>query len=459
MNPDPYLFAPNTKINLHGIEFPAEYLFRHLLITGAPGAGKTRLVLLPLLDQILSVFDPAPSGKPSLIIADPKGELHSLLQPLLEKYGRLDDLVILETGASYYNPLSNPFLTQTELVEKLIAFAKNASRSSQADAMQQDSIYWENSMRNLLSALAAVARINPRTPGVFTMDDLSKHWDKLSKYSSRGAMQEWLVTLKEQPNAAARRTLLEYGGLPDVTRACVCTSVSNVLYPWGLEPLKSLVTPKANLHEIDPLSIVDNGKILLISCSGPAYGTSITPLLTALKEHLFASILSRNQIDVVEDGSTRLINQSRPIFVIADEFQSYMSNSHSSGEITALDRLRGFRCGYIAASQNLSSIYSVLNGDMHGRRLLALFSNQLFMNNIDISTADYAFSMLCQTLPLFDDPHVPLPHSLRENLPPPNARYTPGALATLKTGEFWLRLASGTIHRGTSHNLQQKFLL
>lgn len=133
-----------------------------------------------------------------------------------------------------------------------------------------------------------------------------------------------------------------------------------------------------------------------------------------------------------------------------------MSNSHSSGEIAALDRLRGFRCGYIAASQNLSSIYSVLNGDMHGRRLLALFSNQLFMNNIDLTTSDYAFSMLCQNLSIFDDPYVPLPPALRQNLPPRSSRYTPGALATLKTGEFWLRLASGAIHRGSSHHTDFK---
>lgn len=452
MTQDPYLISPNRTIQLHGIEFPAEYLFRHLLITGAPGSGKTRLILLPLIEQILTSFGSAPDEKAAMIFADPKGELQSLLKPLLQRCSRENDLVVLGPEQAFYNPLSNPFLTQAEIVEQLVQWAKQSSRSARGDSMAQESMYWENAMRHLLSALVAIARLNSQVSGVLTLGDVVRIHDSATHINSKHAAVEWLAGFKFQPSPDTRRAINEYGMLPDATRACVQTSVSNVIYPWTLEPLKSLVAPNANRIEVDPLDIIDQGKVLLISCSGPAYGTSITPLLAALKEHFFASILSRSEISVVEGGTSRLINQTRPVFFVADEFQSYMSTSSTTGEVAALDRLRCFRCGYIAATQNLSSIYSTLNSEMHGRRLLALFSNQLFLNNIDLTTADYAFATLNPTLGIFDDPIPPLPPALLKGRPPVPKRYSPGALTTLQTGEFWLRLANGRIHHAHSHH-------
>jgi len=237
-----------------------------------------------------------------------------------------------------------------------------------------------------------------------------------------------------------------------------------VLYFWESEPLKTLVTPNQNLPAIDPFDILHRGKILLVACSGPAFGVSISPLLVSIKEHLFSALLSRDQIEVREpDGTWVLINQKRPFFILADEFQSYVTPSASTGELVALDRLRGFRAGLIAATQNLASLHSVLADDAHATRLISLFSNQIFLANICPYSAKHASHILGQKTKRHVQKEMGnrmAPPSLfrakeRKQMPSGIAssvttsrvpRVDSTTLAAMKTGEFWLRLADGTVH-------------
>ena len=85
----------------------------HTLVVGTTGSGKTTTYINPVI-QILSNT----KGKPSMIIADPKGELYSLHAKSLEKRGY--EIKILDLRNPYcsvrWNPLEKPYLWYQEML-------------------------------------------------------------------------------------------------------------------------------------------------------------------------------------------------------------------------------------------------------------------------------------------------------------------------------------------------------
>lgn len=458
MKTDPYLICPNQTVTLHGIQFPLEYLYRGLLVIGQPGSGKTRCVLMPLIKSILAATGNAPERKASLIVADPKNELAPFMAEALAAVGRADDLIVLKPGAGYYNPLGSPFLVnENEMIEKIVSFAENTRR--QSSSPPRDHAYWENAQRNLLGAIITATRTlyGPR----LSFDLLNQTFREVDRFKTAQDAAGWMSEKNFPP--AAVNGIRDFLKLPhDTTRPSVASCVSNCLYFWQREPLAQLITPSESIPSVNPIDIVHQGKVLVIGCSGPAFGVSITPLLLALKEHFFAALLSRDQIEVTDGEDWKLINQERPVFFVADEFQSYMSANAQTGELTALDRLRGFKTGYIAATQNLASLHSVLGDSTHALRLISLFSNQAFLANICPVTATQA-SHILGTKKVRDrgtQPSMAPPLMFRTGKRfRPKSRDSFGitrteplvaadTLAAMSTGQFWLRLANGKVRHG-----------
>jgi hypothetical protein len=275
--------------------------------------------------------------------------------------------------------------------------------------------------------------------------------------------------LKHHLSETTVNGIRDFLNLPDSsTRPCVATSVSGVLYFWQSEPLKTMIAPQENLPAVDPFEIVHQGKVLLVACANAAFGVSISPLLVALKEHLFSTMLTRNQIEVLSGSDQwQLINQQRPVFFVADEFQSYLTPDASMGELVALDRLRSFKGGYIAATQNLASLDSVLGDSSHSTRLISLFANQVFLANICPHTAKQAEHLL-GTKRITEHQRemgstLAPPLLFRETKPAVRSdggtviestrlgpRVNASTLAAMRTGEFYVRLADGKVHRKTA---------
>jgi hypothetical protein len=460
MKNDPYLISPELSLELHGIQFPLEYLYRHTLMVGQPGSGKTRCVLMPLIRAILATTGTNPDQKAALVVVDPKNELTAFLHNLTREVGREADLIVYKPGSAWYNPLANPFFTEAEAIEKIIVFGNQASHSGAGHAVNE--AYWANAQRSLLSAVVLACR---SFHDEITFPLLNQTFDDVNRLNDASALTEWLKG-REIP-ASALQGFKEFLRLPsETTRPCVSTSVSSILYFWQAEPLRTLITPMDNLPTFDPFDIIDQGKILVIGCASAAFGVSIAPLLLALKEHLFAALLSRDQIDVEEGPNWRPINQQRPVFLIADEFQTYLSPDSTTGELVAMDRLRSAKAGFLAVTQNLASIHSVLRDASHASRLISLFSNQFYLANIcPYSTQQASWLMGTKTkrvVQYSQEPQMapPLPTGHRPSnfrtnpqksgvvVPQQISRVDAATLAKMPTGEFWLRLANGQVIKG-----------
>ena len=139
------------SVELNGIRFPLEYCFRHLLVVGQPGAGKTRCVLMPLLRSILERTGSAPEKKAAMVIFDPKNELGPFIQALAQELGRVDDLIFFRPGSTIYNPLANPFLSEAEIVEKIVLYGENPSRGGGSHSINE--AFWGSAQKSLLGAI------------------------------------------------------------------------------------------------------------------------------------------------------------------------------------------------------------------------------------------------------------------------------------------------------------------
>lgn len=423
---------------------PFEYLFRSVLAVGAPGCGKTRGILMPLLRELLRATGTDPETKVGLVVADPKNEFRPFLEASLAEVGRLDDLVIIGPGEGCYNPLTSPFLTQLEMVEKIAALSLHRSRGIGGPA--RDDAFWEGSMKSLLGVCI---QLHIETKGLpLTFVGVNESLRQILSFRSMSRATEWLTERQIDLPPDILHSLETFLTLPaDSTRPCVAETTMNAISFWLHEPLRSLSTPTATMPAIDPLAPIDQGKIILLACTSAAHGTSLAPLMLALKEEIFSGLLARDQIEVDTENGSRLINQTRPVFIVADEFQTYLTNNGAMGELAALDRIRGFRGGYIAATQNLASLHSALKRDVDAVRLLALFANQVFLANICPLTAVHAEFLFADSREESLPPPL-LPHMRSSDL---KAKDFKGQdLSRLRTGEFWLRSADGSITKGSA---------
>ena len=144
--------------------------------------------------------------------------------------------------------------------------------------------------------------------------------------------------------------------------------------------------------------------------------------------------------------------------------QRSISSNLDAGEFVALDRMRSNRAGYLACTQNLASIHSVMQNHAHASRLISLFSNQVHMSNTCVYTSDHVATLMGtktkRTVQYSNERPLAPPLLLgretyrkrkKQNgviVPHQAPRVNAADLARLPTGQFWFRLASGRVVKG-----------
>jgi len=82
-------------------------LFRHVLITGGTGCGKTVSVVLPLLARALAQDSNNENRKPALFLVDVKGDITAALRHMADINGRKDDIIEISAEAVHRQPASH----------------------------------------------------------------------------------------------------------------------------------------------------------------------------------------------------------------------------------------------------------------------------------------------------------------------------------------------------------------
>jgi type IV secretory pathway TraG/TraD family ATPase VirD4 len=362
-------------------------------------------------------------------------------------------------------------MNASQMAELLINCANQFSRAKN-NSFGADGKYWELANRNWLTTIVEV--LMARRGPALTLNELIRTKTEMSKLTTREVAKQWLtknlaLNLTEETRAA----ILEMSVIAENTRSCIFTSATQTIIFWGRPPLADLVNPQPNLPEVDLFSILEDGACVVATVAQPSWGSIMTPLVVAIKNHFAQVVLSRPKIEVIEDGKARKINQTRPVYLVIDEFHRYISASPDIGEVALLDMAREFRMGAILATQNLSSLQSVV-GQTTTDLLLALCGTQVFLSNTDHRTATHASRILGTRKIRHEQrsvaPTLPPPLLIKESTRRNGDRsetdsrtsyyteepaMTSARLSKLKTGEFWVRLADGSVQHAQARDYEQ----
>ena len=129
--------------------------------------------------------------------------------------------------------------------------------------------------------------------------------------------------------------------------------------------------------------------------------------------------------------------------------------------------MRSAKAGYLACTQNLASLFSVMGDHAHSTRLISLFSNQVHLGNTCPYTSHHTSTLFGsktkKVVQYSQEARIAPPllvgreayrkrRSKNGNgvvIPQQVPKVDAGTLAKMQTGEYWLRLANGKVVKGS----------
>lgn len=455
------MFLNADTIDFHSLKgIPVETFFSGLAAFGTTGSGKTRTVLRPLLRSLLSLRANEQEAKAGALIIDPKGsDLLPIIQDTLEQCGRQEDLVMVGPGNNEHpwNPLAGQ-LSAAKVASTILAASATLGQESSNHAKAGER-FWEAQDRALLGALVALSRhtLAERVPSEeLTFEHLQQCRRVLAQPEKR--LREWATDMVTELGFAEGMPLLEMASLPESTRSCVIGSLGSLLQPYVCDPLRSVLQPHPGRSPADLRNIFEQGKVVILNTAHAEYALELLPAQVLIKSAFTRLALSR---------SRWAKNTSRPCWLFVDEgARCYTAQADSdASEANLMEMSRANRVGVIWATQNLSALLSLGNEHLPDK-LAALAGTHVFLANTCPACASLAARSLgterryelhrtvenAVPPPLFFPSHQTLisPGSRGVLVPSEVPRLTASAMARLRPGEMWLRLA----HTGEVHHIQ-----
>ena len=175
MKPTDFSLLVGNSLNMNTpIYINEKGLFQNILVTGTIGSGKTSSAMYPFCEQLISYSKEDNCKKIGMLILDVKGNFYKQVLHYAEKYGRLDDVIVIELNGKYkYNPLHKPNLTAQVLANRLktilLLFSPNNSES-----------YWLDEAEKVLTESIKLCRLYNN--GYVTFKELHKLITKENYY-------------------------------------------------------------------------------------------------------------------------------------------------------------------------------------------------------------------------------------------------------------------------------------
>lgn len=369
-------------------------------IFGAPGSGKTYL-MKGLLKQIFELNKNDSGKKYGAIILDPKAALISDIESMLDKIGRSDDLIVLNTkklqGANKKINLIGADIQPNEIGELLVRAALSAG-SVASDP------FWVNSWRNLFSAVTTIiSAANPQRSITLKdildsiyenvpefEDDVLGHSNKKPKLIQKIAFD----LINSELDESTKRTVKGAKTMIDVFFSQKEDSISTIysiitsaysnflLYPDEYECFSfsgSKNHPNSNIYD----QIIEKGKIILVSIS-PDNLTVAKNVCTLAKLLFQRSVRSR----LTRNNEGKISNFERPLLLACDEYDkiaSELPGMEGDGEFFSISRQNG--CMGLIATQSIHMLQSSSLKE-NWRAVFSTLAARIFMRTVDNETAE-----------------------------------------------------------------------
>ena len=415
-----------------------------VLAIGATGSGKTASVVVTVLDALLRYR--LHNGKAaSVLVVDPKNELSARVHATLRELGELDRLVVIDGGGPPIEFFSaeSP-LTPSERLAKLEVFlparndgGDNAYWRSLGMALLRDLVQLDDAFAQSSAKQGLQMRIfheialelgSATGPASFWSDVRSvmayarlsgRHLVKVNRLIEKhcGSVGLDLGTIA--------RALAAYSGDRELIQQFnfVLMSACDTLGALMADPeTKALVDfdvrPSGAQQRTNVRKLVEEGKVILFA---PEVRAGHRLAAQALKTKFFEAVFGR-------------ADQERPIGIVIDEAQRFVTHDPESGEQSFLDRCRAFRCMVLLATQSLASLRYELGNLSSGQAALEIILANTPSKFFFRSTDDHTLNWLRSQLP---PPGNGGPHIVDVRRP-----------AQLRPGEAYYLLADGRWGRG-----------
>lgn len=394
---EPDFALPGEWLSMTSI--PPSMMSRHWMVLGETGSGKTKSAILPLLNSLLEYVQ-----QTSLLVIDPKNELHGYLSVKVRHRGEEKRLVELSEKSRLYCFEGQSNLSITDRVEKL--FKLNPMHSS--NFVGDNTIFVDSSKALIMENVMAEQDYTQAMKGKCLMNEIVKRIELSSREKDAALQGPYFGKMKAIIDFArlTRRNLqdvakkiakiLNEAQLPankmqtfaNYTAADELIQQFNYVAATATPLLSELANPElTRLVEFSPFAfggpdmlsvrdIVEQGKVLLVT-PGPVATKSADMLGKAVKTKFFQMAQCRE-------------NKQRPVAYVCDEFQRFVTADPDSGEQSFLDRCRAHRVSCILATQSLASIKYALHETPGAAAAMDVIlnntANKIYFRNTDVFT-------------------------------------------------------------------------
>lgn len=397
---------------LGGIQIRPIDMFEHLLATGGTGSGKTRSLLMPLVERALLRFGTAEAEKAGMFLIDAKGDMSQLAVECARRAGREEDLCILGEGGNCWFPIFDQFGGDTTKISNFLfeILEDRTSKGSTLGRGGSTDSFWEENARRLLRAavsfskaahgesLGGLSGISTAVNGILCCNtgmfvgDYEEsgvrisHVRKFEATAIEGHRKGWIGTVELGELQDYVNNDVKPGN--ERTWSTIANMARNYVAQFSQPALRRIFEPDPTKRRISPEDIIDGGILLIVSLSPVVYGEASAPFRMAVKKAFCERILQRSHLCTMADGTLRPINQIRPVLYVCDEFHTTLT-AGQGGEAFFLDRAREFRCMCLLATQGISAILSVLGNSHLCDHLLNNCRTKVFFANDCPQTSEY----------------------------------------------------------------------
>lgn len=378
-------------------------LFRHLLVLGATGSGKTRHVLIPLLANLLSQGADDPHRKCGAIIFDVKGDMTAHISAALQSAGRNpDDLrVIGRGGNSWFDPFHDIQTDCRTVAERLIAIVQSL-RSDRSHGNYED--FWGENLRRFLQAAAVLATVNgygdmEGPDGLFRAVKLLASLQSIDEGRTipRATMEQVRSAASNQwicdRDAEMLTTFLQTDAihLARTTWSVVCNYANAYVSCLLDSKIAEILAPSpARPHQFLPDQVMDLGLVVLINLSPIYYGPAARAYQMMLKTAFQQSALARYTRVYFDGKRVRPVNRNRPVCMMIDEFPALVTpGTGDDGDAYFIDKARESKVACLLSAQGISGLRGQFLHPSRCHHLLNNCSYKIFLSCDCPETLDY----------------------------------------------------------------------
>jgi len=361
----------NTGSNSNGenkkLQIPVD--FRHRLILGETGSGKTASVITPIMLERME-------KNHGILVFDFKGNYHYTIKALAKKKRKLQD--IIELGKDYGS--------FTNIIEGLPVEALDKILRPLLGHDVKDKFWEESAVQLGVSVLAIIKYMNELVNNY----RYSYSFNSLIEITSDAQnLKDFKKDVKSTVNKILNsstdyskelniiKTIIEYyktldkvaddfslNRMVDDNEKTVLHSVISTL----VNPIASLRKESVNIPEIDILKELCKGKIIVFSLND--FDQNV---LNAIVSAVFHKIIL-----------FKMSYKDAPVTIIMDEAQKVLNNYFE----LPLDVLREYKVDVVLATQSIANLKEKLNSDKV-EALLANLTHKIYLNGQDMEVPKY----------------------------------------------------------------------